>query len=172
VVPAFDGSGGKRSFERIARMKTTAHKTTVLVLGVLFAILFIAACQEGQSQTNTVSNGQTSRLSEVEKMSKLVAAQNVDLKKQLKEQERLHARELQSHGALHDKQMKKQKTLLEKCRQQNKALEEVSRGTVESYMSGVLGPVVDENEKLRKENEALKVQVQNLQSQVDRLKAE
>jgi outer membrane murein-binding lipoprotein Lpp len=153
-------------------MKKTARKTLVLMVAVLAVTILIAGCQDEQNQANTVSNGQTSRLAEAERMSKLVAAQNVDLKKQLKEQERLHERELERKRALHEKEMEKQKTLLEKCRQANNALEELSREGVESYMSTIVGPLSDENEKLRKENEALKVQIQDLQAQVDRLKAE
>jgi hypothetical protein len=153
-------------------MKKTTRKILILMVGVFAATALVAGCQEEQKQTSAVSNDQTNRLAEVERMSKLMAAQNVDLRKQLKEQERLHAAEMQRQRTLNEKDIQKQTKLLEKCRQENKALEEASRDDVESYMSGVLGPVVDENDKLSKENEALKVQVQNLQDQIDRLKAE
>jgi hypothetical protein len=153
-------------------MNTTARKTLVLVICVLVLTVMVAGCQDEQKQTNAVSNDQMNRLAEVEKMSKLIAAQNVDLKKQLEEQPLAHARELQAQRKRHEKEMKRQKTLLDRCMQQNESYEELSREGVESYMSNIAGPLVDENEKLRKENEALKVQVQDLQGQVDRLKAE
>jgi hypothetical protein len=163
VVPAFVGFWGKTQFERIVKMKRTAHKTLVLTVGVLAVTLFIAGCQDEQKQTNTIGN---------DKRSKLVAAENVALKRTIEEQKLQHAGQMQKQSRRHDKEMRQQKKRLDACQKENKLLEDMSKERVESYMRSVLGPLVDENEKLRKENEALKVQVQNLKGQVDRLKAE
>lgn len=163
MVSAFVGFWGKTQFERIVKMKRIAHKTLVLTVGVLAVTLFIAGCQDEQKQTNTIGN---------DKRSKLVAAQNVALKKTIEKQKLRHAGEMQRQRKLHEKKMKQQKKPLDACRKQNKILEDMSREGVESYMRSVLGPLVDENEKLRKENEALKVQVRNLKGQIDKLKAE
>jgi hypothetical protein len=144
-------------------MKRTAHKTLVLTVGVLAATLFIAACQEEQKQTGTIGN---------DKRTKLVAAENVRLKKTIEDQKLLHAGEMRRERTLHEKQMQQQKKLLDTCQKEKKLLEDMSKDGIESYMKSVLGPLVDENEKLRAENEVLKAKVQNLPAQIDSRRAE
>jgi hypothetical protein len=154
------------------KMKRSARKTFVLAVGVLAVAVLTAGCQEEQSRTSTMSNDQMSSPSDAERMSKLVAAENLDLKKKLAEQEQRHTREMQQQRAPLDKEIRNKQRLLDSCLQQKKSLEELSRDGVESYMSNIVGPLVDESQKLRKENDALKVQVQNLQGQIDMLRAE
>jgi hypothetical protein len=159
-------------FERMVKMKSTVGKTLVLALGVVFVGLPAAGCQEEQSRTNTMSNDQVSGPAEADRMSRLVAMENLELKGKLAEQEQRNSREMQKQKSLFDKEMRNKQRLLDSCVQQKKSLEELSRDGVESYMSNIVGPLSDENQKLRKENEVLKVEVQNLKGQLDRLRAE
>lgn len=153
-------------------MKRTVRKTLVLALGVLFVGLPAAGCQQEQSRTNTMSNDQASGPADADKMSRLVAMENLELKGKLAAQGQQHAREMQQQKERLEKEIQGKQRLLDSCLQQKKSLEELSRDGVESYMSNIVGPLSDENKKLREENEALKVQVQNLKGQLDNLRAE
>ena len=173
------GFGKWTEFERIVKMKRTARKTLVMVVGLLAVALLTAGCQEEQSRTSTMSSDQVINPSDAERMGKLVAAENLDLKRKLAAQEQRHTREMQQQKTRLEKETRTQQRRLDSCLQQQKSLEELSRDGVESYMSNIVGPLVDESKKLREENYALKVQVQNLQGQIqnlqgqiDRLRAE
>jgi len=126
------------------------QKTLVLAVGVVVAIMFIASCEEEQNLTDTKL---------ATKKSRLVAVENMQLKKQIEQQERMHANA-----------MKKQKELLNKCLQDKKALEEVSAQTVRNLMDDVLANIIEENAKLQKENEALKAQIEQLEKEFEELK--
>jgi hypothetical protein len=153
-------------------MKRTVRKSFVLVLGVLAVALLAAGCQEEQSGTKTMSNDQMSNPSDAQTMSRLVAAENLDLKRKLGDQKLQHTREMQKQRTLLNKEIREKTRLLDSCLQQKNSLEELSKDGVESYMSNIVGPLSDENEKLRRENDALKVQVQNLKGQIDKFQAE
>jgi len=126
------------------------QKTLVLAVGVVVAIMFIASCEEEQNLSDTKLTTKKSRL---------VAVENMQLKKQIEQQERLHANA-----------MKKQKKLLDKCLQDKKALEEVSAQTVRNLMDDVLANIIEENAKLQKENEGLKAQIEQLEKEFEELK--
>jgi hypothetical protein len=132
-------------------MKRLARKTYLLAVGIAVGIILITGCQEQNLPDAAPS----------EKMSRLIAAENIDLKKQIEQQRTAHAREMQ----------KKQK-LLDKCLADKKALEKRTKKEIERQVDEVASLVIAKNGELRQENEALKVQVKNLQGQIDLLKAE
>ncbi|MHC4482627.1 MAG: hypothetical protein ACYSW4_03670 [Planctomycetota bacterium] len=133
-------------------MKRPARKTLLSAVGVAFIIMLIAGCEEEQKVEDTPTTI---------KMSRIVAVQNAELRKEIKRLKQQHQREL-----------KKQQGLLGKCQESKKELEKLSTKGVKNYMDDVLGPAVDENKKLREENERLKEQVGQLEAQIQRLKKE
>ena len=91
------------------------------------------------------------------KKSRLIAAENMRLKKELEQS---------------DKIIEKQKELTEKCMQRKKFLEEQAQGKFKEQVDEILKFVMEENAKVRDENNSLKAQIQELESQVERLEKE
>jgi len=128
-------------------MRKPARKTLISVVGVVF-FMVIAGCEEEQKLPDT------KRLPNI-KRCRLIAVENVGLKKQLEQR---------------DKEIERQKQLLEKCRQENKVLKEKSRKRIEDLLSITLGSVVEGNKKLRQQNENLKSEIENLKRELEELK--
>ena len=126
-------------------MGKTARKALVTAIGL--AVVLVAGC--GEKEPPSV------------KKSRAIAAESIELKKQLDrsntEIERLKAR--------HDKEMKNQQTLLEKCRLEKQTWKEKSQQNVRNQVKDVLDTVMAENTKLREENEKLKAQIEKLQKE-------
>ena len=127
-------------------MKGPAHKTLVLAVGIVVGIMLIAGCEEEKNSSNTTSDTKRSRL---------IAVENIQLKKQIGELKRLHAG-----------QIERQKKQLDKCLREKKALEELSSKGVESYMQDILGPLAEENAKLHEEIKTLKAQIEKLKAEL------
>jgi len=134
-------------------MKKSAKKALVLVVGVIAAFILFAGCEE-ENVSDTKSIITKSRLQAAEK-----AAENRRLRKEIKDLKGLHKKEL-----------KKQEMALERCLRDKRSLEELSSKGVDEYMKNILGPLIDENRKLRKENENLKSKIKTLQAQIKQLK--
>jgi len=141
-------------------MKKADTKAVVGVFLVLAFTVILGGCQEENA----------SSLTEIEKQSRLIAMENTKLKKQLELQQQVCQQQLQKAEQKHKTQMEKQKQQLEDCRRTVKHLEDMSREGIENYMSNILGPLVDENNKLRKENESLKARIKSLQERIEHLK--
>lgn len=110
---------------------------TVMVLAICMAfIALIAGCAE-KNLSNT-------------KKHKLIAVENMQLKKQLEQR---------------DKEIEKQKKLLDKCLRGKKALQEKPQEEGESLTKFLF----EENLRLDKENKSLKAQVQQLEARVQQL---
>jgi len=109
--------------------------TVAFAVCVAFIIL-IAGC-EGENLSDTKSNIKKSRL---------IAVENIQLKKEVA----------------------KQKELLDKCLREKKALQEKPQEEGESLIKFLF----EENLRLDKENKSLKVQVQRLETRVQRLEKE
>jgi regulator of replication initiation timing len=107
-----------------------------------------AGCQE-ENQSDAESS--TTR-------SKLIAAENRQLRKDITKLKKLHKEEI-----------KRQEKLLEKCRQKKKNLEKLLDKDLNKHMKNVLQPLVGENSKLREENETLKAQIKELQATIRQL---
>ena len=105
-------------------MKSLFQKTFVLAIGIF--IMLTAGCEE-ENLPDT-------------KMSRLIAVENRQLKKQLEQR---------------NKEIEKQKKLLEKCLQQKKAWKTRSDKNIRKQIEPVLGVVMEKNAKLQKEIEEL-----------------
>lgn len=126
-------------------MKVPAIKAFVLVVG--FAVVLTIGC--GPQEPPGV------------KKSKAIAAENIELKKQLAQS----SKEIEKLKDQHGKEIDEQKKLLQTCLQEKKAWQNKSRQNIRSQVKGVLDTVLEENKKLRDENTRLKAQIEELQKQ-------
>jgi len=126
-------------------MKEAVRKGFVLVVSVV-VIMLIAGCEEQQLPS--------------EKKSRAIAAENMQLKKDLERR----SKEIEGLKDLHDREIKKQEKLLAKCLEDKETWKEKSRQSVRNQVKGVLDTVIEENAKLRRENEELKAQIEKLKA--------
>jgi hypothetical protein len=127
-------------------MKRPASKAFVLV--IVIAVLLIGGCG-GQNEPPSV------------KKSRAIAAENIELKKQLAQS----SKEIEKLEEQHGKEIDKQKKLLAECLQEKDEWQNKSRQNIRSQVKGVLDTVLEENKKLREENARLKAQIEELQKQ-------
>ena len=130
-------------------MKLINDKYFILVVFVIAIILF--GCSE--SQTN------------IEKRSRLVAAENLKLKNDLE----LRDQEVAKLKESYDEELEEQIQLLSELQRQVKALQEKSKQNIRNQIDGVVDTVIEENTELRKENEDLKDRIKVLETQVEQL---
>jgi Na+/phosphate symporter len=126
-------------------MKESARKAFVLAAGVV--VMLIAGC--GGQEPPSV------------KRSRVIAAENMELTKELERR----GEEIEKLKEQHDKEIKEQETLLAECQQEKETLKKKSQQNVRSQVKGVLDTVVEQNAKLREENEKLKAQIKELQKE-------
>lgn len=117
--------------------------TIKVIFLTIVGIVFVAGCEE-ENKIDT-------------KKSRLIAAENMHLKKDL---ERCQ------------KEKGKQKELLEQCEQAKKVIEEQSAKEVEDLFDGILGDVLEESQWLREENEKLRMEIGQLKMEITELKKE
>ena len=98
------------------------------------------------------------------KQSRAIAAENIELRKQV---ERLNL-EIESLKEQHEKEIKKQEKLLTQCEQDNDALKKKAQQNIRSQVAPVLDAVIDGTAKLREENAKLKGQIEQLQKEADK----
>ena len=122
-------------------MKKRGQKAIVLAVGVVFVIMLIAGCEE-----QSVSSS---------RMSKLIAAENIELKEEIKQR---------------DAAIEEQKKQLEKCQQENKIMAIQLKANSEELMGQVFENFGRDNARLRSENQELKTQIQKLQKELAELK--
>jgi regulator of replication initiation timing len=127
-------------------MKRPAREAFVLV--VIVAVMLIGGCG-GQNDPPDV------------KKSKAIAAENIELKKQLAQS----SKEIEKLKDQHGEEIDEQKKLLQICLQEKEALKKKSQQNIRSQVKGVLDTVLEENKKLRDENARLKLQIEELQKQ-------
>ena len=127
-------------------MEKALKKGFVLAVSVL--VMSIAGCQEQELPST--------------KKSRLIAAENMQLKKELEQR----SQEIERLKELHDRQMKEQEELLEECLQEKDAWKEKSRQNVRNQVKGVVDAVMEQNVKLRQENEKLKAQIEELKKEL------
>lgn len=126
-------------------MKKPAWKVLVLAFGT--AVMLIVGC--GQQEPPSV------------KKSRAIAAENIELKKQLEHR----SKEIEKLKEQHNKEIKKQEKLLAQCLQEKEAWKKKSQQNIRNQVKGVLDAVMEENTKLREENEKLKAQIKELQKE-------
>ena len=122
-------------------MKRLLPKMVVMAVGIV-ALMLIAGCEEEQNSAGA-------------KKSRLIANENMQLKKELEQ---------------HNKEIERQKELFAKCQQEKKALEEQSTKDIGQMMDSIVKDVSEENTKLRGDIKNLKAQVSSLESQMAELK--
>ena len=125
-------------------MKRSALK--MFVLTVCVVVMLIAGC--GNQEQPVV------------KKSRLIAVENMRLKKELEQR----SREIERLNELHNKESKKQEKLLAKCVQEKESWKKKARQNVRNQVKGVVDAVMEQNVKLREENEKLKAQIEKLQN--------
>ena len=127
-------------------MKKLASK--IFVLTVCVVVMSIAGC--GNQEPPGV------------KKSRLIAVENMRLKKELEQR----SKEIERLNELHNKEIKKQEKLLAKCVQEKEGWKQKARQNVRNQVKGVFDAVMEQNVKLREENEKLKAQIEKLQGQL------
>ena len=123
-------------------MKRPARKAFVLAVCIV-VITLIAGCDEEQNLSSTKS---------AVKKHQLIAAENMRLKKALKQR---------------DKEIERQKELLEKCLQEKNSWKEKARQNIQKQVDSIFTAVMEKNKELRKENEGLKAQIEKLKAALE-----
>jgi len=118
-------------------MKRPAQKA--FVLAVCIVVMLIAGCEEEENLSNP-------------KKSRLIAAENMQLKKDLERR---------------DKEIERQKELLEKCLQEKNTWKEKARQNIQEQVDSIFTAVMEKNKELRKENESLKAQIEKLKAELE-----
>ena len=126
-------------------MKRPACKICVIVIGV--AVMLMGGCSGPESPGV--------------KQGRALAAENIELRKQLEQR----SAEIEKLTQRHSEEIKKQQGLLEKCEQEKQAWRTKAQQNIRDQVKGVLDTVVEENSRLRAENKALKAQIEELQAQ-------
>ncbi len=121
-------------------MKKPAWKSLVVSIG--FVLVLLAGC--GEKEAPSVRQSRT------------IAAENIELKKQLKSTN-ARAEEIKKQ---YDKELDKQRKLLKKCQQEREDWREKSRQNVRDQVEGVLDSVMAENKRLREENAILQERIE------------
>ncbi len=134
-------------------MKSIALKAFVLAVGIV-AIIIINGCEEQQT-----SGG---------KMARIIAAENIQLKKQLQQ----YKSEIEKLKKQYDIELKTQEELLAKCRQEKKSLEEQLAGKYEDQINDFFKNVAEESGRLDEENKQLKAQVEELEAELEKQKTQ
>jgi len=126
-------------------MKVPAIKALIIIAG--FVVMLSTGC--GQPEPPSV------------KKARAIAAENMELRKEL---QRLN-KEIENIQARHGKELDEQEKLLAECLKEKEALKEKSRQNIRNQVKGVLDNVLEENKKLREQNTKLKAQIKQLQKQ-------
>ncbi|MBW8042049.1 MAG: hypothetical protein FVQ85_18895 [Planctomycetes bacterium] len=129
-------------------------KALVLAVGIVIGFMLIAGCEEEENLSNAKPDTEPNT-----KRSRLIAVENAQLKEQIERQKGSQTREIERLKNLHAKETDRQKKLFDNCLREKEALEEMSKKGVENYMQDILGPLSEENVKLREEIETLKAQI-------------
>jgi len=124
-------------------MKRAIRKIFVLAVGVV--VMLVAGC--GQQELPGV------------KRSRLIAVENMRLKKELGQRNK----EIERLNELRNKESKKQEKLLAECMQEKMSWKQKARQNVRKQVKGVFDAVMEQNVKLSEENEKLKAQIEKLQ---------
>jgi outer membrane murein-binding lipoprotein Lpp len=132
------------------KMKGTAQKVFIVAAGVIVFVL-IAGCQE------SATGGPTDA-----KKSRLIAAENRELKKELEQR----GREIEKLKELHSKEIKRQEGLLAKCQEEKKLWQDRADENIKAQVSEVSTVVLEQNSKLREDNENLKSQIEKLKTEL------
>ncbi len=124
-------------------MKRAVRKIFVLAVGVV--VMSIAGC--GEQGPPSV------------KKSRLIAVENMRLKKELEQS----SKEIERLKELHNRESRKQEKILAKCVQEKESWKQKSQQNVKNQVKGVFDAVMEQNAKLLEENKKLKAEIEKLQ---------
>ena len=127
-------------------MKRPDWKAFVCI--VVFVVILIGGCA-GQNEPPSV------------KKSRAIAAENIELRKELERRNM----EIEKLKGQHMQEINEQKQLLAECLQEKETWQNKSRQNIRNQVKGVLDTVLEDNKKLRDENNKLKAQIEELQKQ-------
>jgi hypothetical protein len=88
-------------------------------------------------------------------MSRLISVENARLKKELE----LRNSQIEKLTRLHNKESKKQDKMLAECVKEKESWKQKARQNVRNQVKGVFDSVMEQNAKLREQNEKLKAQI-------------
>ena len=123
-------------------MRTAAQTTLILVVCIL--VISIMGC--GQPQPPS------------EKMSRLIAVENMRLKKELE----LRNSQIERLTKLHNQQSKEQEKLFADCVQEKESWKKKAQQNVRNQVKDVFDAVMEQNAKLIEENKKLKAEIEKL----------
>ena len=126
----------------------------MLLLAIGVVVLFCASCQQSPGRLSAEELPG-------EKKTRLIVAENMQLKQELARRED----EIARLKIRHEKEMKQQQEQLTKCLEAKEALEKQLRQNLKEQVESVLNTVVDENAKLREEIKQLKAEIEKLRKQ-------
>lgn len=119
--------------------------TKILVLAVCVVVMSIAGCGEQEPPSM--------------KKSRLIAVENMQLKRELEQCNR----EIEKLIELHNRESRKQEKILAECVQEKKSWKQKAQQNVRNQIKGVFDAVMEQNAKLLEENKKLKAQIEKLQ---------
>jgi len=128
-------------------MKALIHKEFIVVVGIV--LMLISGCTQQESTSI--------------KMSRLVAAENMKLKEELRQQDW----EIETLKEQHEQQVKKLEEMITEYKGQIKVWEEKSRQNVRDQVESVLDAVVEQNAELRVENKQLREDIEKLKAELN-----
>ncbi len=132
-------------------MKSPGLKACVLAVGII-VIMLNAGCEKEQLPDK--------------KKARIIAAENMQLKKQLQRRDS----EIEKLKGQRENVLKKPKELLAECQEEKKYLEEALAEKFDSQMNEFSGSLIVENEKMFRENENLKQQIEKLKTELEEIK--
>ena len=121
-------------------MKRPVLIAFALTVGV--AVIFLAGCQESEAPS--------------QKKSRLIAAENMELKKTLQQREK----EIETLKIQHARDVERREKALAQCRKQTENCRKELEEGLDEKVNDVLGTMMEEIAKLRAENEALKAKIE------------
>ena len=125
-------------------MKRLTQKALVLATGVV--IMVGVGCQESEAPST--------------KRARLIASENMQLKKQLEQRDSQIEKLKNEHG----KQIKQLEEQIAKCLEQKQSLQKRLQENVQERVDEVLATVVEENAQLRQEISKLNAQIEELKN--------
>ena len=131
-------------------MKQAVEKGLILAIGI--AVVFSAGCQEEQMPD--------------QKRSRLIAAENIKLKKELGQREDEVARLKESM----ETESAKQASLLSECKKQQEELKVQLMDKSKKQVEEILQAAIDQNAATMAENELLKRRVEELEAELAKAK--
>jgi gas vesicle protein len=132
------------------KMKGMVRKMFVLAVGTILVVL-MAGCQE------SATGGPTDA-----KKSRLIAAENIELKKQLTRCDK----QIEKLKEQHSKEIKRQEELLAKCQKEKEVWQKKSDENIKEQTSEISTAIIELDAKLQEENESLKAQIAKLKTEL------